>query len=378
MKMSALLSVVLTSFILSNVFAQDPSIEFTNGTVRAFNLNKEILYFFVRYNRDQEDWQEVFPIRTHGATINIAGTYEVGETDVKFTPRFPWAKGVKYEASFDLAQLAKNYNEVYIPPSRADVLKVEFSLTPSSKVIPKVIAVYPSSNVLPENQLKFHIAFNTPMTHGDVYNFVKILDSKGAEVERAFLIVDQEFWDPEMKVVTLLLDPGRIKRGLKANVQMGAPLKAQEHYQLVVKAGWKNIDGVHTASNYTKPFHCVDADRKQIDISTWKITVPAVSTDELIIDCSENLNYILASDGIRVTDEKNNPVEGDIVLREDESAIVFRPKARWSNGTYTVTVNPLLEDLAGNNLKRLFDEDMQAAPRTIMTTRTFTVNIPRN
>jgi hypothetical protein len=377
--MSALLSVVLTSFILSNVFAQDPSIELTNGTVRAFNLNKEILYFFARYNRDQEDWQEVFPIRTKDATINIAGTYQVAETEVVFTPRFPWANGVKYEASFDLAQLAKNYNEVYIPPSSINALRLEFSLARSSKTVPKVVAVYPSSDNLPENQLKFHITFNTPMTHGDVYNFVKIVDSKGAEVEKAFLIVDQEFWDPEMKVVTLLLDPGRIKRGLKANLQMGAPLKAQERYQLRINAGWKNIDGALTASNFTKDFRCIEADRKQIDIGTWKISNPTAGTDEMIIDCRENLNYILASDAIRITDEKNNPVEGDIVLRANESVIVFHPKARWSNGTYTLAVNPLLEDLAGNNLKRLFDEDMQAPARdTLATRRTFTVNIPRN
>jgi hypothetical protein len=377
--MSALLSLVLTSFNLSSVSAQDPSIQFTNGTVRVLNLNKEVLYFFVRYNRDQEDWQEVFPVRTKGATINIAGTYDVGTTEVIFTPRFPWANGVKYGASFDLAQLAKNYNEVYIPPSPTNVLELEFSLTPSSKVVPEVVAVYPSTNILPENQLKFHIAFNTPMTHGDVYNFVKILDSKGTEVEKAFLIVDQEFWDPEMKVVTLLLDPGRIKRGLKANVQMGAPLKAQEHYQLIINAGWKNIDGVLTASNFTKQFRCVEADRKQVDINTWKISNPTVATDELIIDCNENLNYILTSDGIRITDENNHPVEGDIILGASESVIIFRPKARWSNGTYTLTVNPLLEDLAGNNLKRLFDEDMQVPARnTIITSRSFTVNIPRN
>jgi hypothetical protein len=30
---------------------------------------------------------------------------------------------------------------------------------------------------------------------------------------------------------------------------------------------------------------------------------------------------------------------------------------------YTIQVNPLLEDLAGNNLNRLFDEDL-AAPST--------------
>ncbi len=377
--MSALLIVMLTFFILSPATAQDPSIEFSNGKVRAFNLNKEILYFFVRYNHDQEDWREVFPIRTQGATINIAGNYEVGETAVTFTPRFPWANDLQYEASFDLAQLAKNYNEVYIPPSATNMLRLEFSLASSHKITPEVIAIYPSANILPENQLKFHIEFNTPMTQGAVHKLVKLIDSRGTEVEKAFLIVDQEFWDQEMKVVTLLLDPGRIKRGLKANLQMGAPLKADERYQLVVDAGWKNIDGVVTLSPYKKEFRCVDADRSSININEWVITNPGVATGELVIDCKENLNYIMASRAIRVTDEKNNPIEGEIILRSNESVIMFRPRQKWNNGTYTLAVNPLLEDLAGNNLNRLFDEDMQTKTTNISSSsRTFTVNIPRN
>jgi hypothetical protein len=377
--MSALLTVVLTFFIITVANAQDPSIEFSGGTVRAFNLNKEILYFFIRYNHDQEDWQDVFPIRTKGAAINVSGTYEVGETEVKFTPRFPWANEVQYEAQFDLAQLAKNYNEVYVPPSPNNPLRLDFSLTSSSKLKPEVVAVYPTSEVLPENQLKFHIIFNTPMTHGDVYKFVKLIDSKGAEVEKAFLVVDQEFWDHEMKVVTLLLDPGRIKRGLKANLQMGAPLKNGERYRLVVTSGWKNIDGKLTDKTYTKQFRCVEADRRPVDISAWKITNPGASSDDLIIECNENLNFILASDAIRIFDERNTTVDGEIILQREESIIIFRPKSRWNNGSYTFKVNPLLEDLAGNNLNRLFDEDKKApVTNSSILSRPFTVNIPRN
>jgi hypothetical protein len=377
--MSALLTAMLTFFITTSAFAQDPSIEFSNGKVRALNLNKEILYFFIRYHHDQEDWHEVFPIRTQGATINIAGNYEVGDTEVSFTPRFPWANGVPYEASFDLEQLARNYNEVYIPPSATNMLKLGFSLTSSDKLTPAVVAVYPSANVLPENQLKFHITFNTPMTHGSVYKFVKLLDSEDQEVEKAFLIVDQEFWDQEMKVVTLLLDPGRIKRGLKANLQMGAPLKAGETYRLVVNPGWKNIDGVVSVSTYKKEFSCIEADRKSINITDWTITTPTIPTDELVINCKENLNYIVASHAIRVKDKKDNPVEGEIEVLNHESVIVFRPKQKWTNGPYTLLVNQLLEDLAGNNLNRLFDEDMQApTPKSSVNTLTFTVNIPRN
>lgn len=378
-RMSALLSGVLTFFTLSGSVAQSPSIEFSKGTVRAFNLNKEILYFFVRYNRDQEDWQDVFPIRTKGASINIAGTYSVGETEVSFTPRFSWAAGVQYEAAFDLAQLAKNYNEVYLPESSGDKLTLQFSITASSKISPQVVAIYPSADVLPENQLKFHIAFNTPMTHGDVYKFVKLVNSNGVEVEKTFLIVDQEFWDQDMKVVTLLLDPGRIKRGLKANLEMGAPLRKGETYQVVVNPGWKNIDGAVTSAVYSKKFSCIEADRKSPAISEWKIINPTIETGDLVIDCGENLNYILAIDAVRVSDGRNNIIEGDMFVSANESVIVFRPKQPWVNGNYTLQVNPLLEDLAGNNLNRLFDEDLRvSANKSAVTSRTFTVDIPRN
>ena len=275
--MSALLPVVLTFFIILNSFAQTPSMEFSDGNVRTYNLNKEILYFFIRYNRDQEDWQDVFPVQTKGSMVNVAGTYTVGETEVTFTPRFPWANSVQYQSTFDLAQLAKNYNEVYIPPSPGNLLKLEFSLMPNITTSPVVVTIYPTAKQLPENNLKFHIVFNTPMTHGDVYKFVKLYDQAGREIEKAFLVVDQEFWDQEMKVVTILLDPGRIKRGLKANLQMGAPLVSGNNYKLVVNGGWKNIDGALTKSNYAKEFTCIDADRTSVDIENWKSHQPCHS-----------------------------------------------------------------------------------------------------
>jgi hypothetical protein len=340
---------------------QHPVLEFTAGKVWVKGLDAEVLYTFARYYNQQETWKEVFPVATKesNSKIPIDGKYEVHKDAVSFTPSFPFAKGVDYIASFDLTQLASNKNEVYLPAAASGKLTLAFRAQVTNSQPPKVETIYPSASTLPENLLKFHIVFNTPMTIGEAYTKVKLLDSKDKPIEKAFLIVDEELWDNDLKVLTLLLDPGRIKRGLKANEQMGAPLRAGEKYSLVVESGWKNINGDHTQEHFVKKFSCTTADRQKPDVSTWQIIAPPTPNNALIIQTNEPLNHILLSDGIRITGNDGKPVDGEIVVMNSESMISFRPAQAWINQEYMVHINPLLEDLAGNNLNRVFDKEMR-------------------
>ena len=62
------------------------------------------------------------------------------------------------------------------------------------------------------------------MSTGDAYQHIRLLDETGREVPRAFLQTAHELWDERRQRFTLILDPGRIKRGLRANLEDGAPL----------------------------------------------------------------------------------------------------------------------------------------------------------
>jgi hypothetical protein len=50
---------------------------------------------------------------------------------------------------------------------------------------------------------------------------------------------------------------------------------------------------------------------------------------------------------------------GEIEIAAHETEWQFRPTIAWSAGSYSVRVNTALEDLAGNNLRAVFDVDLQ-------------------
>jgi len=350
-------------------------LEFSEGKVYVKDLDPEILFTFSRYYNTNEDWKTVFRITVRGADQTLDGQYEVGKTVVTFAPRFPFAPNVQYIATFDQAALSRNYNEVYLPNASSTMLSTTFS----PKVIhsaPQVVEIYPTGNFLPENLLKFHIRFSSAMTRGEIYDRVKLYSGSNL-IEKAFLIVDEELWDEEMTSVTLMFDPGRIKRGLRANVEMGPPLKAGHQYRLVIESGWPDQYGNETANTMEKKFTCVVADRERPDMNRWVMKSPTAGLDGLSIDLIEPFDVDVLLYSLRIRNQHGDLVQGKFTALKDQSILVFEPMEAWQGGTYTLECNPLIEDLAGNSIERLFDVDVTALPTAIVTQRTFDVVIQR-
>lgn len=354
----------LIFFLLSDANGQtQPSLELKDGCIWVNTLNEEVLYTFTRYHHEQADWQSVFPVRVKGAEagITISGTYDVFETSVRFTPRFPFVAGVAYEVLFYSEQLSNNYNEVYLPKMASETLTLNFEHKKISESASFVKAIFPTADTLPENLLKFHISFSNAMTVGEIYKRIKIFDRANKEIEKAFLVVDQEFWDEEMTVATLLLDPGRIKRGLKANLEMNAPLKAGESYTLVIDKNWKDVNGNFLEAGFRKQFHCTQADRVSPLMNQWSVVAPTHTHDVLVIKTNEPMNMISLSNGLLVKDGQGQSIEGEFTFLKNETGVSFKPKHGWVSEKYLLHINPLMEDLAGNNMNRVFDKDLQVA-----------------
>ncbi len=69
--------------------------------------------------------------------------------------------------------------------------------------------IYPSAGRLARrNQLKFYIHFSAPMSRGEAYRRIHLLDAEGQVLEAVFLELGEELWDPPMQRFTLLCDPG--------------------------------------------------------------------------------------------------------------------------------------------------------------------------
>jgi hypothetical protein len=231
----------------------------------------------------------------------------------------------------------------------------------------RVVAVYPTKNVLPMNQLKLYVHFSSPMRAGEAAAHARIVDdATGRTVPDAFYSLEDELWDPAQTRLTLLFDPGRIKRGLRPNEEAGLPLRAGHRYRLVIDRAWLDANGEMLADRFEKRFDVVGPDRTSPRVATWAVSTPhAGSTDALSVAFHEPLDQALLARTLVVRDAAGKTVEGRSIIAVGETRWSFVPAAPWTAGRYAIEVDTDLEDLAGNNLRRLFDTDLtdRSAPK---------------
>ncbi len=107
-----------------------------------------------------------------------------------------------------------------------------------------VAQVYPSGEVIPENQLRLYVHFSAPMGMKGGLDYVHLLDEEGKEVIDPFLPLDAEFWNDDRTRYTVFFDPGRQKRGIPVIVEMGRSLTEGKSYTLVVDKEWRDGNGL--------------------------------------------------------------------------------------------------------------------------------------
>jgi hypothetical protein len=182
---------------------------------------------------------------------------------------------------------------------------------------------------------------------------VRLLDESGKTVELAFLEIEQELWDRESRRLTLLFDPGRIKRGVLPREDAGAALIEGKRYTLIVDQAWRDQTGTPLVSAFRKEFVAGPEDRSPVMPEQWALQMPRAGTRQaLIIGFGEPLDAPLAERLISV-----EGVAGKISLGKEEREWWFVPDAEWKPGEYRIAVDTALEDLAGNRVGRPFDVD---------------------
>jgi hypothetical protein len=75
----------------------------------------------------------------------------------------------------------------------------------------------------------------------------------------------------------------------------------------------------------------------------------------LIVTFPEPLDRALLTRLVSVRDSSGAAVDGEIVVSDRETRWAFAPRNPWRRAAHALRVDTELEDLAGNNLKRLFD-----------------------
>ncbi len=300
-------------------------------------------------------WISVYEEETPGEnTPAVLGRYEVVGESLRFAPLFGLDAGRRYRVRFDPNALTKH--------SEGTAEPVESILSlPMPDVVPTTIveALYPSSDLLPENQLKLYVHFSAPMRMGDGLPFIKLLEASGEEVVDPFLPLGGEFWDRERRRYTVFFDPGRVKRGILPNEQLGRSVREGQEYALVIDASWRDAQGNSLREPYRKTFRVGPPDETPLDTSTWALASPSLSTQEaLVVDFPEPLDRGLMARALGVETADGRPIQGEIEIEENETRWAFTPDEPWEEGNYHLVAMSILEDLAGNRIGGLFEVDV--------------------
>jgi len=276
----------------------------------------------------------------------LLGSYSVEGTALTFTPRFPLREGTSYRVVF----------HAWSGPTERTFEVPEADTGPPT-VVEKI---YPTTDLLPENQLKFYLHFSAPMSRGEAYMRVHLVDEFGKRIALPFLELDQELWDPAGRRLTIFFDPARVKRGLLPHEEAGVPIEDGHTYTLVVEKEWSDARGKPLQADFKKPFRVGPADREPPRVLDWTVTAPkAGGRDPVTVEFPEPLDEALLQRLVQiVTAAKRAPISGDILIDRNETRWRFTPDASWLAGRYFVEVGTVLEDLAGNTLERPFEVDV--------------------
>ena len=221
-----------------------------------------------------------------------------------------------------------------------------------------VESIDPGVDEVPSNLLRFAVTFSEAMEDGSAEGRIHLLDAAGDELPGALLGMPPELWDRGHRRLTVLLEPGRIKRGLEPNVQAGPPLREGDTVTLVVDSGVRDSGGAELASGARRTYRVGAPIRSRVDPGLWDVRWPAASTDPLVVRFDRPLDRALVLRCLRALGADGHPIPGRTELDAEARVWTFTPTEGVVHG---LRIDTRLEDLAGNSVRRVFDRDLEAA-----------------
>ncbi len=312
------------------------SVQFNISAIPNFdkeNFGYEQLAVFVNNERDEYSSNEV------------QGRYKIEGDYLMFSPFYPFDQGMTYTVRSKHLDNDSDY-------SYQSFLLEKNHLVEEAKVL----QVYPTANLLPENMLRFYIYFNTPMQKGQALNYIQLIDADGNIDAQAFMEFKQELWSSDGKRLTILFDPGRIKRGVSTNMALGPALIEGNQFYLTISTAWQDVYGQPLSEKTCKEFAVVKAYRDHLKVNGLAINKPKPNSSEpLGIHFDRVMDHALIQSMIQIEDEERKFLAGHWVTLEQEHLIQFMPENSWLKGIYRIVIDSRLEDVAGNNLHSLLD-----------------------
>ena len=310
------------------------------GSLSAADLGRRLAVLPAKVLEEAGDFREVPP---------VAGRFLVDLDAVCFVPRFPFMDGTGYSFLVGVH-------------GRLDSPEVWTIQRPSVPLAPatEVVAIYPTAAEVPVNLLKVYVHFSGPMSEGWADRAVRVCrEDTGEALEGAFLPPDPELWDLERRRLTMLLDPGRIKRGLVPNLEAGYPLIEGTPVRVDIGPEFRDAKGQPLKARAKRSYRIGPALRSRIGPGRWRLTAPeSGSLLPLLVEFDRPLDHALLQHSLGVLGPRGIRLRGRAKSGPGESSWTFTPSSPWEDGDHELVVGPNLEDLAGNTLVRVFDRDV--------------------
>jgi hypothetical protein len=259
-----------------------------------------------------------------------------------FVPRFAFLDGTTYTVTVEGASAA-----VLVRARSGRLAATE------------VTGICPTAAEVPANLLRLYVWFSAPMSEGYAAGQVRLARDDGSVIDGALLPTEHELWDASRRRLTVLLDPARIKRGLASHQDAGYPLRPGEPFRLVVDCGFRDARGLPLRAPAQRRYEVGGEERRHVDPGSWSLTVPPAGTSEpLQVTFGRPLDHGLLARCLHVSGPGSQLVDGTPQIGPGEQSWQLVPRRTWASGSHQLVVDPVLEDLAGNSVSRVFDRDL--------------------
>jgi hypothetical protein len=279
----------------------------------------------------------------------MAGSTSADGADaVVFVPRYPFVAGLEYRVEVRTDDRA---------PIVASIVRPLAAASSSTTVVD----VRPSVSTVPRNLLRLYVEFSAAMSEGEAARCVSLVETRtGVPLPQALLSLEPELWDPSRRRLTVFLDPARIKRGLVPHEDAGYPLVEGGRVTLLVDRSFRDARRQPLVAGFERTSEVGRDLRGRVDPRRWSIgpRPPAGSTEPLVLTFDRPLDVGLLAHCLVVIDPAGAPIGGRAMASDDGESWGFDPAAPWALGRHRIRVDPVLEDIAGNSIRRVFDRDL--------------------
>jgi hypothetical protein len=282
------------------------------------------------------------PAAAGGGLPPMAGQLVRDGADLCFVPRFAFLDGTAYTVTVEGA-------------AAATLVRAR----PDRTATTEVTDIRPTAAAVPCNLLRLYVWFSAPMSEGCAAGHVRLADDGDSTIPGALLPGEHELWDASRRRLTVLLDPARIKRGLAGHREAGYPLRPGKPFRLVVDSGFRDAQGLPLRAGAQRRYEVGGEERRHVDPASWLLTVPPAGTSEPVqVAFGRPLDHGLLARCLHVAGPGGELIHGIPQISPGEQAWQLVPHRAWARGSHQLIVDPVLEDLAGNSVSRVFDRDL--------------------